>query len=98
MTLLQQHHIARIEEIVGRPLVSEELMECDELHHVSISVVAVARIVAAQSRQLALKYLLALVPGQRLGVALTFLEHVVEGGGSPSEWRASLPTRSKSDD
>lgn len=86
MRLLTLEQVARIETILGRPLASDEQREFVRLGDISDDVLAVARSIFAEDRPLALKYLLELVPGTRLGLATTFLEDVVAGGADPRQW------------
>ena len=86
MRLLTQEQVAQIETILGRPLASEEKREFARLGDICDEGLAVARSIFAEDRPLALKYLLELVPGTRLGLATRFLEDVVAGGADPRQW------------
>jgi hypothetical protein len=94
VSILTEEHVRRIEEILGRPLAGEERAEFNDLTELPSKVLDVARRIAAETRTLAVKYLVELVPGTRLSLAGTFLEDVVEGGMSPEEWRTRIPTGS----
>jgi hypothetical protein len=89
MRILTEQHVQRIEEILGRPLAASERAEFKTLSEVTAEVVEVARIIAAATRTLAVKYLVELVPGTRLSVAGAFLEDVIEGGMSVEQWKGA---------
>jgi hypothetical protein len=94
LSRLTADHVQRIEEILGRPLAGEDREEFKHLTAVPAGVLEVARRIAAETRTLAVKYLVHLVPDTRLSLAGTFLEDVVEGGMDPEQWRARIPSGS----
>jgi predicted DNA-binding transcriptional regulator YafY len=79
MNHLRPDHIADIERILGSPLSTELLVTVERPESLSRDALDIVRRVAKESRQLAFKYLREVVPGERIGLLMVFLEKVIDG-------------------
>jgi hypothetical protein len=78
MRVLKDDELNEIERLMARRLTKEELDQVSSVDAIPPAAVEVARVVAKQSRPLALKYLRELVPDARLSIAMLRLEAIIE--------------------
>ena len=69
---------ARFERILGRPLADNELGEFQDVDALPKQAIAVARVLAKESKPLAVMYLRALVPSRGVGALMVFLEQILQ--------------------
>jgi hypothetical protein len=93
MRVLEHKHVQHIERVLERPLTDEELASYDRLENLSATALGVAKKLASESRMLAMMYLQEIVPGTRMGIMKSFLEDVLEGERSISEWASMIASR-----
>ena len=79
MKALRPDHLAHIEQILGEPLSPDLRVEVANTEALSPAAFDVVRRIAKTSNQLAFMYLREMVPSERIGPLMVFLEGVIEG-------------------